>query len=136
MDHGTATGDAAGRRPDPRALMGAAWVLIAGGALTALVGGGVVITMHAALRAVLWELCLAEHRARFWERTCLVALVAGTALAVTLGASRAAPVSPVFGVALMLRWALAGALGGVVVIAAVVLREARRFDHVAPPSRW
>lgn len=86
------------------------------------------------LQAVLRELCVLEHRARFWGRICAVELAVGVALAATLGAWTGAGghVDPVLAAVSIVRWALAGGIAGILAIALVVRSETARVDRAAP----
>jgi hypothetical protein len=102
---------------------------------TLAVGGGVMLVLRVPLHAVLRELCVLEHRARFWERVCTIELLAGVGLAATMGA--AGPVlhadevvEPIAGV---IRWELVGGIVGLLAIAAVVAREAALARRARPP---
>jgi hypothetical protein len=103
---------------------------------TAVFGGGVALTLRPSLRAVLWELCLLEHRARFWLRACAVELIVGVAISATIGASTTANPSTdvIDAVAGVVRWQLAGAVAGLAVIAFVVACESRRSAILGPPQ--
>lgn len=101
----------------------------------ALLSGSAIASIGRPLHAVLWELCALEHRARFWERTCWLALVLGVALA----GSVALPVAVrsrelTDALAFLARCEVAGALIGIAVIGTVVLRESQRFARQGPPS--
>ena len=101
---------------------------------TAAVAGGVILALRRSLHAVLVELCVLEHRARFWQRACSVELAAGVALAATVGASTTTSAhGALAAAAAVARWELAGATAGLVVIAAVVAREGARGARYGPP---
>jgi len=100
---------------------------------TAVVVTGVVAALRRPLHLVLWELCVLEHRARFWMRACLIELVVGVALAATLANGLAAPDTMVT-VSRTFQGTMLGAIVGLVVIMLVVAHEARRFDRLGPPS--
>jgi predicted membrane-bound spermidine synthase len=93
----------------------------------------VIAALRRPLHLVLWELCVLEHRARFWMRACLIELVVGVAFAATLASGLAAS-KTVVTVSGIVQGTLFGAILGLVVIMLVVAREARRFDRLGPPS--
>jgi hypothetical protein len=104
------------------------------GTAAALLSGCAIGAIRRPLHAVLWELCVLEHRARFWERTCWLALVLGIALAGSLALPLAAQSTLLTAaLSLVLRGETGGAVIGVVVIGLVVLKEARRFRLQGPP---
>lgn len=99
----------------------------------AAVAAGVICALLRPLRLVLRELCVLEHRARFWMRACMIELAAGIGLAATL--TTALPsAQTVIAVSRIVQSTLLGAIVGVVVIILVVAREARRFDRLGPPA--
>lgn len=101
---------------------------------TAIVSGCAVAALLPSLHALLWELCVREHRARFWERACLLAFAIGVTLAATIGASTAQPSRGIAeAVGGVLRWELAGGCAGVLVIAGAVLMMVRRFGSADLP---
>ncbi|MBV8195489.1 MAG: hypothetical protein JOY80_08165 [Candidatus Dormibacteraeota bacterium] len=94
-----------------------------------LIAGGTALALRRRLHAVLWELCVFEHRARFWVRACIAELVIGVGVAASIGASTSLDsVNAVAAIATVLRWQLAGAITGLLVIAVIVLQQSRRFD--------
>lgn len=100
---------------------------------SALVAAGVIAALRRPLHLVLWELCVLEHRARFWMRACLIELVVGTAFAATVAnALRSSDI--VITVSRSVQAAVFGAIVGLIVILLVVAREARRFDRLGPPA--
>lgn len=100
---------------------------------TAVVVAGVIAALQRPLHLVLRELCVLDHRARFWMRACLIELVVGVAFAATL-ANGVAASDTVVTVSRIVQGTLFGAIVGLIVIMLVVAREARRFDRLGPPS--
>lgn len=99
----------------------------------AAVAAGVMCALLRPLHLVLWELCLLEHRARFWMRACMIELAAGIGLAATL-ASVLPSAHTVLAVSRIVQSTLLGAIVGEIAIILVVAREARRFDRLGPPA--
>lgn len=100
---------------------------------TVMVVAGVIAAVRRPLHLVLWELCVLEHRARFWMRACLIELVVGVAFAATLANSLAVSDATVT-VSRIFQGTMFGAIVGLIVIMLVVAHEARRFDRLGPPS--
>ena len=99
----------------------------------AAVAAGVMCALLRPLHLVLWELCVLEHRARFWMRACMIELAVGIGLAATLASAMPSP-HAVIAVSRIVQATLFGAIVGVFAIMLVVAREARRFDGPGPPA--
>lgn len=99
----------------------------------AAVATGVTRALRRPLHRVLWELCVLEHRARFWMRVCMVELAVGIGFAATLASALPSSVT-VIAVSRIVQVTLFGAVVGLIAIMLIVAREARRFDRLGPPS--
>ena len=99
----------------------------------AAVAAGTTRALLRPLHLVLWELCVLEHRARFWMRACIIELTVGIAFAATL-ASALPSSDTVIAVSRIVQATVSGAIVGLIVIMLVVAREARRFDRLGPPA--
>ena len=99
----------------------------------AAVAAGVMFALLRPLHLVLWELCVLEHRARFWMRACMIELGVGIGFAATL-ASVLPSSDTVIAESRIVQVTLFGAIVGLIAIMLVVAREARRFDRLGPPA--
>lgn len=99
----------------------------------AAVAAGVMRALRRPLHLVLWELCVLEHRARFWMRACMIELAVGIGFAATL-ASVLPSSDTVIAVSRIVEATLFGGIVGLIAIMLVVAREARRFDRLGPPA--
>ena len=99
----------------------------------AAVTAGVTRALRRPLHLVLWELCVLEHRARFWMRACMIELAVGIGFAATL-ASVLPSADTLIAASRVVQATMLGAIVGLIAIMLVVAREARRFDRLGAPA--
>ncbi len=95
--------------------------VLGGGLFAALAVTGVLLILRRSLPSLLSELCVGDHRARFWWRVVNVEVIAGTALCTSLTMLTVPRTQTWRSAAAMVQGSCAGLLASLVVVMVAVL---------------